>query len=603
MNLSITRSFPRGLVSGAMVVFAIVMSGPVLAATYRMPSDDVLIRKAGFIVRGWVTSAVPVVGEDGGLFTDAAIQVEETLKGADLAPAIVVRQPGGRINDRIEVYPGLGSLVPGSRVFLMLTPIENGRFRVTDFALGNFRVILDRDGRSLLRREGLREATVQSSEGLHAGPAVSALAPSAEPLHFEAADPDREDDAFESYVRAIVAGRPAAADYRRPPTSQSDSSRDAEFVFLGAPPARWKEFETGGTITYRDNANGDAGTQCQPGGCHAQVSAGLLKWNDIPGAEIRLAYGGTDASIGNTCLTDLDNQIQFNDPCHEIDDLSGCSGVLALGGFANSTASGGSPACVAMGTPTFERITSAKIMVNNGTGNCLDPCDYTEMIAHETGHTLGAGHSLDVDALMRAFLHHGLCGEPRPDDAAFAQCVYPQTQMTCGFQASKTWTGPPPVGVAFHPVVLGGLTPFTYDYDFGDGTTESSTQNPTHVYGAPGTYTADLVVRDSDSRTCTDHVSITIQPCSPSSATSVAVKVKNGLYRALVSGLGFSKGSVVQIDKGEGFVSVPSTAFKSRKKLIAKDVGDLWPIGVAVQVRVLGPSPELCPSNPLASVR
>jgi hypothetical protein len=290
----------------------------------------------------------------------------------------------------------------------------------------------------------------------------------------------------------------------------------------------------------------------------------VLKWSAIAGAEIRLAYGGTDATVGNKCLSALDNQIQFSDPCNEIGNLVGCDGVLAIGGFSNSSASGGSPSCP--GYPIFEKITSGKILVNNGAGVCLEACHYIEMIAHEIGHTLGAGHTESFQALMQPFIDEDLqfCGTPRADDEDFARCAYPQTQMTCSFKPSKTWTGPAPIGISFKPDVDGGLSPLDYDYDFGDGTS-SSASAPTHVYDAPGTYTVSLDVADSDSRTCqAQTATITVNSCAPPTVKTVTPRQRYGVWQAVVTGTGFSKRSVVQVDAGaEEQVQAPRQGHRS----------------------------------------
>lgn len=62
--------------------------------------------------------------------------------------------------------------------------------------------------------------------------------------------------------------------------------------------------------------------------------------------------------------------------------------------------------------------------------------------------------------------------------------------------------------VAFTDTSLGGVT--TWNWDFGDGTT-ASVANPTHAYGAPGTYTVSLIASNGP---CSDTVSrsVTVQP-------------------------------------------------------------------------------------------
>lgn len=61
--------------------------------------------------------------------------------------------------------------------------------------------------------------------------------------------------------------------------------------------------------------------------------------------------------------------------------------------------------------------------------------------------------------------------------------------------ANRT-SGPAPLPVTFTTLVAGGATPYSYVWDFGDGSAHSSDQNPTHVYTDAGVYTAQLLVVD-----------------------------------------------------------------------------------------------------------
>lgn len=64
--------------------------------------------------------------------------------------------------------------------------------------------------------------------------------------------------------------------------------------------------------------------------------------------------------------------------------------------------------------------------------------------------------------------------------------------------ASPTQDSPKSVGVPvnFQANASGGVPPYTFQWSFGDGAT-SALQDPSHVYSAPGTYTATLVLKDS----------------------------------------------------------------------------------------------------------
>ena len=110
------------------------------------------------------------------------------------------------------------------------------------------------------------------------------------------------------------------------------------------------------------------------------------------------------------------------------------------------------------------------------------------------------------------------------------------------------------------------------------------------------------IVTDSQDQTCDDSLSVTIQPClAPNVTTAVPKMLTNGQWKATISGIGFKKGVVVQVDSGSGFVDAPITRLKTGKKLVAKDVSTIWPAGIPVQVRVLNPAS--CPSNPITVQR
>jgi PKD repeat protein len=66
--------------------------------------------------------------------------------------------------------------------------------------------------------------------------------------------------------------------------------------------------------------------------------------------------------------------------------------------------------------------------------------------------------------------------------------------------------------ILFIPDIAGGFTPYSYSWDFGDGTT-STEANPIHKYEKPGSYTVSLTVTDDRgnmaTQTRTDYVTIT----------------------------------------------------------------------------------------------
>lgn len=61
-----------------------------------------------------------------------------------------------------------------------------------------------------------------------------------------------------------------------------------------------------------------------------------------------------------------------------------------------------------------------------------------------------------------------------------------------------------PGTTTFTPSVTSGTTPYTYNWDFGDGSPLSSQSNPGHTYVSPGTYNVKLIVTDANG--CKDTV-------------------------------------------------------------------------------------------------
>ena len=97
------------------------------------------------------------------------------------------------------------------------------------------------------------------------------------------------------------------------------------------------------------------------------------------------------------------------------------------------------------------------------------------------------------------------------------------TPLTATAAASPT-TGNAPLSVSFTGSATGGTAPYSYSWNFGDGST-STAQNPSHTYNSAGTYTVTLTVTDSSApaKTATSTVTITVSAVgNPLAATASA---------------------------------------------------------------------------------
>jgi hypothetical protein len=166
------------------------------------------------------------------------------------------------------------------------------------------------------------------------------------------------------------------------------------FVFNTLPTPRWQDFETNSLPVYTESGGDN--------GCSQSVSKVQNGINSINNqySGVNLQYAGThnfvpNCSGGNAAGGNYTSSfatrsvgIQFDDPCSQIANLSGCSGVLAVGGlyaFSSTHQFNGE---------TWRNAAWGYVIVNNGTGACQcdGSLDYDAMIIHEMTHTLNVGH-------------------------------------------------------------------------------------------------------------------------------------------------------------------------------------------------------------------
>ncbi|MEW5763921.1 MAG: PKD domain-containing protein [Acidobacteriota bacterium] len=127
---------------------------------------------------------------------------------------------------------------------------------------------------------------------------------------------------------------------------------------------------------------------------------------------------------------------------------------------------------------------------------------------------------------------------------------------------ADTLTGNVPLTVHFTGSGTGGIAPYTYLWDFGDGGT-STEANPTHLYTTKGDYTVTFTVRDTTNQTATETLAIAATALAPQITSIVK---KTGPFRLLVSGSNLQQGVRVFIN---GIEWTPVT-WKSASKIVLK---------------------------------
>lgn len=138
-------------------------------------------------------------------------------------------------------------------------------------------------------------------------------------------------------------------------------------------------------------------------------------------------------------------------------------------------------------------------------------------------------HILHVYSVPGLYLVHLTITDSRPAPTFATQQqvdTRPGIPMEVGFDVFADG-----LAVKFTPIVYGGLPPFTYAWEFGDGST-ASTEMSSHTYAANGTYSVKLTVRDG-----TRH--------QASASKDVVVKASPPPEKALVASFKWSSSNLV----------------------------------------------------------
>ena len=103
---------------------------------------------------------------------------------------------------------------------------------------------------------------------------------------------------------------------------------------------------------------------------------------------------------------------------------------------------------------------------------------------------------------------------------------------TPGLQADADgpYTGVVNSPIQFRGSATGGSPPYTWLWDFGDGST-STEQNPVHTYTSPGNYTVTLTVTDSEGNNATDvTTAIIVESDTIPPVLEITKPLKNSIY-------------------------------------------------------------------------
>jgi hypothetical protein len=401
-----------------------------------------MVHQAPAIVVASALESHTQLDANGGIETVTTMSIEEVIKGTVHADSIDVHEPGGVLEDRATVIPGMPRFVDGERYILFLTRGDD-RWRVLDLALGKFGFATDKLGRKLaVRNEG--DIIGWDPDGKVHQERRRSANEFLDFLRSEARGGMGRQDYFVSVEPLIAAPSPGGKLPLKAAALATFSATSYTFTISGSLGGRWNVFPN--PVTYIS-----VGTEPgAPGGGVTAIQAAFGSWNGDPASNVNYVYGGAGSAQGGVRTSDGTNAIaferdltSFGAPRFQCTSNS-YSGTLGLGGITRASGTHTGP-----NNETFSTATEGDVEMNQGIANCallFNSGDFNSAVTHEVGHTLGFRHSdqtraddpnipcstdptleCSTNAIMKSFVSQGLNAALQPYDQHAVQAVYPGT--------------------------------------------------------------------------------------------------------------------------------------------------------------------------------
>ncbi len=374
------------------------------ATTFLVANEQQLAQQADAVVVGAVDAVMPSYdAASRTVSTVVRLRVSEVLKG-HVPESLSLVELGGDTKEVSAQFFGVPVYWPGEKVLVFASRRADGSWGTTSLALGKY-AIVEGGGRSAALRD--------------LGPGTVALEWDGRALRPTDTRAVYDWSELRSSILKAASGKTAPRAKPLDLTSEGISDLYVAPFALMPSPGRWFEADWGEPVGYYIDPQGDA--TIGPEETRAAIDAAMAAWSKPPIATLMLQRAGEMAPGKMDCSGPT--QIVFNDPQNVLSDPWFCSGVLAIGGFCTEKST-----TTTVNGVTFPRITTAKILFNNGWGECpfWNTCNVAEVVTHELGHTIGIGHSGDTRATMFAYAHFdGRCAALRADDLAALSFIYP----------------------------------------------------------------------------------------------------------------------------------------------------------------------------------
>jgi hypothetical protein len=473
------------------IVVAAAVATVSAAVAIPTPPERLAARSA-IIVEGTVVRTASGYDPDRRtLGTYVTLAVEIVHRGPRGLEEVVLREPGGRFGDLVNVIDAAPDYRLGERVFAFLEPGSDGTLRTAGMFLGKFEIVSEPSGvRNAVRdlsgqgsipgREKVRlpesfpladlaavAVTVprtrrRAGSSRNATVSRTARTGTQEPS-WKARPPEWErlrwDDVQEPGAggTAAAGGGGSEADGALASTEPGGAIYGNFVALPPSHPTRWHQSDSSTPVIVNIERAGEP--LGDPVAAVAEMKRAMAAWSNVPEARVELLTGNDDASFTATHSSSpadrkpSSNIILFGDPYGDIPDPDdNCNGVLAIGGYWRTS----TPVKNVNGV-SFYPATRMYVIFNNDFECFLgDAPTLAEIATHELGHGLGFGHSSVPDAIMRAYAYGGRGPRLGDDDVDGAHCHYPHDldllsptggeSLAVGSQHEIRWSSSPESG-------------------------------------------------------------------------------------------------------------------------------------------------------------